>query len=127
MPTEDLPTTRSTREEVRDSTAYRSDRVPGPILAQRITYYIGGALLVLLALRFILALLGANRANPFADLIFSLSAPFVAPFFGLFAYEPIYGQFAFETGTLIAMVVYGALIAGIARLFTLGRRDRDVA
>lgn len=103
----------------------RSERVAGPIVAQRIVYYLGGALLALLALRFVLALLGANRANPFADLIFSLSLPFVAPFFGLFSYEPIYGQFAFELGTLIAIAVYGILTAGIARLFTLTRRDRD--
>lgn len=128
MATEDPRPTNVTRDDApvtEPRPAAPADRVSGPVLAQRIVYYVGGALLVLLLLRFVLALLGANRANPFADLIFSLSLPFVAPFFGLFAYEPVYGQFAFETGTLIAIIVYAALTAGIARLFTLNRRDRD--
>lgn len=104
-----------------------SERVAGSVLAKRIVYYIGGALLTLLALRFILALLGANQANPFASFIFGLSYPFVAPFFGLFGYEPSYGAAQLELGTIIAMIVYAALTAGIAKLFTLGRRDPDVA
>lgn len=127
MAPEDPRTSTVTGEETtvtdRPVAARSADKVPGPVLAQRIVWYIGGALLILLALRFILALLGANRANQFADLIFSLSAPFVAPFFGLFAYEPVYGQFAFELGTLVAIAVYAALTAGIAKLFTLNRRE----
>ena len=128
MAVEDRHTTTTTREDVPVAdapveTRPVTDRVSGPVFAQRVVYYIGGALLILLALRFVLALLGANRANPFADLIFSLSLPFVAPFFGLFSYEPVYGQFAFELGTLVAIAVYAALTAGVARLFTLNRRD----
>lgn len=119
MPAEDPRTTNL----IRETETRTPDRVAAPVLAQRIVYYLGGALLILLALRFVLALLGANRANPFADLVFGLSAPFVAPFFGLFAYEPVYGQFAFELGTLVAIAVYAAVTAGIAKLFTLNRRD----
>lgn len=98
--------------------------VPGSVLAARIVYYIGGALLALLGLRLLLALLGANRANPFADFVFSVSYPFVAPFFGLFGAEPAYGQSVLELSTIVAMIVYAILTAGIAKLFTLGRRDR---
>jgi hypothetical protein len=123
MAVEDPRTTNVIREETPVVERPVADRVSGPVFARRLVYYIGGALLILLALRFVLALLGANRANPFADFIFSLSTPFVAPFFGLFAYEPVYGQFAFELGTLVAIAVYGAVTAGLARLFTLNRRD----
>lgn len=102
-----------------------ANRAPGSVVAQRVVYYIGGAIMSLLALRFILALLGANRANPFADFIFSLSTPFVAPFFGLFAYEPQYGVVTFELSTLVAIAIYAILTVGIAKLFTLGSRHAE--
>lgn len=103
----------------------RSDSVPGSVLAARIVYFIGGIILSLLALRFILALLGANRLNPFADFIFGTSYPFVAPFFGLFGAEPAYGQSVLELSTLVAMIFYALVIAGIAKALTLGRRNPD--
>ncbi len=99
--------------------------VSGPVFAQRLVYYIGGAVLTLLLLRFLLALLGANRANPFADLVFGLSYPLVWPFFGLFSFQPSYGNVTFESATLVAVVVYGIFTLGLAKLFTLHRSDRD--
>lgn len=129
MPPEEPRTTNVTREEKTvverplEAQPVARDKVSGAVLGQRIVYYVGGAILILLAIRFVLALLGANRANPFADLIFTLSTPFVAPFFGLFSYEPVYGQFAFELGTLVAIAVFAALTAGIAKLFTINRRE----
>ncbi len=98
-------------------------RVPSSVLAARVIYYIGGAIILLLALRLVLALLGANRDNPFADFIFGSSYPFAYPFFGLFSYEPAYGVSVLELSTLVAMIVYAIATAGIAKLFTLGRRD----
>lgn len=52
-----------------------------------VVWYIAGLLEALLALRFILALLGANPANMFASLVYGISYPFVAPFFSLFNYN----------------------------------------
>ena len=112
-------------EEVTRTTTSAPDEAPGTVVAARITYWIGGAIMSLLALRFILALLGANRANPFADFIFTLSYPFAAPFFGLFNYEPSYGVATLEVGTLVAIIVFAILTAGIAKLFTIGSRTRD--
>src|SRR5579871_60661 len=51
----------------------------------RVIWFIAGILLVLLAFRFALALLGANTSNAFANFIFNTSHPFVAPFFSLFS------------------------------------------
>lgn len=95
-------------------------------IAEQLIYLIGGILLTLLGLRFILALLGANAANPFAHFIYSVTHPFVAPFFGLFSYREQFGVSRFEFETLIAMVVYALIMAVLARLVTLGRRDTTV-
>lgn len=111
-------------QETRSATA-RSNTVPGQVLAARVVQFIGGILISLLAIRFVLALLGANRDNAFADMIFGLSYPFVAPFFGLFGIEPTYGRTVLELSTLVAMLVYALIFWGLSRLFTLNRRNPE--
>lgn len=108
---------RTVRREVTESS------VGGSTLATRIIWYITGALLVLLAFRFVLSLLGANPNNAFADFIYSLSEPFVSPFFGLFSYDLDYGVSRFEVFTLVAMAVYALVAWGIARLVTLNKPE----
>jgi hypothetical protein len=63
----------------------------------------------ILAIRFILKLLGANEAAGFASFIYGASAPFVAPFSNLFA-NPAMGGSILELTTMVAVIVY-ALIA----------------
>lgn len=111
---------RVTRTEVRQTT------VSGPALAARIILFITGVLLILLAFRFVLALLGANPANAFARFIYDVSHPFVAPFFGLFGYRLQYGVSRFEVYTLVAMAVYGILGWLLARLVTIGSANPEV-
>jgi len=73
-------------------------------------YFLVGALEVLLLLRFILRVSGANAENSFAQFIFNLSAPFVAPFSTLFVSPTAEGaRFIFDVNLLVAMVVYGVL------------------
>lgn len=88
-------------------------------LAERIVWFIAGALLILLAFRFTLAMLGANPSNAFANFIYELSHPFVAPFFSLFGYNLQYGVSRFEIFTLVAMAVYAVIAYGLARLINL--------
>jgi ABC-type phosphate/phosphonate transport system permease subunit len=91
-------------------------------VAERVVWFVAGILLVLLAFRFILTLLGANSSNGFANFIYSTSHPFVSPFFSLFSYKSYtYGTSHFEIYTLVAMAVYAVVAAGIARLVTLTR------
>src|SRR5947209_15059091 len=97
------------------------DRPAGTTVAARIIWYITGVLLVLLAFRFALALLGANPSNAFANFIYTVSHPFVAPFFSLFGYNLRYGVSRFEVYTLVAMAVYAVIAWGLARLVTIGR------
>lgn len=108
-----------------DTTEERSaaDADYGMTVAQRVVYFIGGVIIALLALRFLLSLMGANRENTFAAFIYDASRPFAAPFFGLFDYQQQYGVSRFEFETLIAIVVWGLITLGVARLVTLGRHS----
>lgn len=101
----------------------RTDKAYRANMAERIVWFIGGTIMSLLALRFLLSLLGANRENGFANLIYSLSYPFAAPFFGLFNYQTEYGVSRFEFETLIAILVWGLLTLAVAKLVTLGQRS----
>lgn len=88
---------------------------------EQLLWLVLGILEALLGLRFVLALLGANRTNEFAHLIFSASYPFVAPFFGLFGYKFEDGVSHFEIETIVAMVVYALLAWIIVKLVQIVR------
>lgn len=88
-------------------------------LLARLVYLIIGVIELLLLFRFLLAALGANPANAFADFIYSISEPLARPFFSLFNYDPIAGISRFELGTVVAMVVYaiaGWVLIAVLRL-----------
>ena len=72
----------------------------------------------ILAIRFILKLLGANEAAGFAHFIYAASAPFVAPFSNLFA-NPGSGGSVLELTTLVAIIVYALVAWLIARVIWL--------
>ena len=109
------------RREVRTN-----DHDRGLTKAQSLVYTLLGLLEGLLAIRFILALLGANTSNAFANLIYNITQPFVAPFQGLFNYSFHAGVSRFESETLVAMVVYGLVVWFILKLIGLGKRNPGV-
>lgn len=98
-----------------------SDSAKTGIKIEMFVYFLLGLLEAILAFRVVLSLLGANRGNSFAELIYSISYPFVAPFFGLFGYEFEYGVSRFEIETLVAMAVYALVAWGIAKLLRISR------
>ena len=117
-PTEPAATRRVT--EVQDPVVE-----PGPgTVAARVISFVGGVIVVLLAFRFVLALLGANPSNAFANFIYTTSHPLVAPFFSLFRYNTRYGVSRVEIYTLVAMAVYAVITWGLARLVTIGSPGR---
>lgn len=84
-------------------------------------WYVEGLLLILLAFRFILAMLGANPVNAFAHFIYSTTMPFVSPFFSLFGYSAVHGVPRLEVFTLMTMAVYSLAGWGIVKLVTITR------
>ena len=73
-------------------------------------YWLGGIIEILLMLRFVLRLFGANTQNEFARLINNLSAPFIAPFSTLFI-SPTSdgGTNIFDVNIVIAIIAYAIL------------------
>jgi hypothetical protein len=87
----------------------------------QIVYYIEGILLALLGLRFVLRLFGASSASPFVSLIYSITYPFVYPFFGMFGQQWAYGTARLEFETIVAIIAYAILAWIVAGLFRLGK------
>jgi hypothetical protein len=82
------------------------------IAAHRITqliYWIFALVEGLIAIRLILKVLGANPAAGFAQFIYGITTPLVAPFLGLFG-NPVYQNSVLELSSIVALIVY-ALIA----------------
>ncbi|MDQ3098566.1 MAG: YggT family protein [bacterium] len=87
----------------------------------QIIYYLEGVLLALLALRFVLRLLGASQGSPFVNFIYQLTYPFVYPFLGMFRTQWGYGTARLEFETVIAVAAYAILFWIVAGLFRLGK------
>ena len=103
----------------------RQAHTPGVVVAQRVIWFVAGLISVIIALRFVFLLLGANRGADFTDFIYSLSAPFVAPFVGIFG-EPSYGRSVFEISSVLAIVIYLLIAWGLAKLLTLGQPHNEI-
>lgn len=93
------------------------------VKGEKVIYLIYGIIAGLLVIRFVLSLLGANRLNTFADLIYSLTSPLVAPFRGLFNIDTTYGVSRFDIESLIAIIVYGLIAWIIVKALDLGRKN----
>lgn len=89
---------------------------------QRLAYTLAGLLNGLLAIRFVLSLLGANRLNTFADFVYTITGPFVAPFRGLFGVSATFGPSRFELETLVAMAFYALAAWAVVHLLSAGKR-----
>jgi len=87
-----------------------------------VIWYIYGVIAILLGIRFILKLTGANAANGFVDFVYSLSGIFSKPFdsiFGVTTADAGQTESVFEPSILVAIAVYALIAWGIAKLLTL--------
>lgn len=122
---------RNTKERQGNTTVQRqsvttASKVDMGVVAKRIVYYIFGVIVALLALRIVLLLLAANKGSGFVDFTYWLSGIFAWPFYGVFNYQPSYGQSVFELSSVVAIVVYALIAVGLAKLFTLNSKSADV-
>lgn len=84
-----------------------------------IVYFLFGALELLLLLRIILHLIGANANNSFANFIDVISSPFVALFANILPNPVLGGTSVMENTTIIAMVVWAIVAWLVGRLIWL--------
>ena len=89
-----------------------SDTVAGKRIALyrtwQLIFFLLGLLEALLIIRFLLRLFGANPRAGFAQFIYGITGPFMAPFNGLFG-TPSFEGSVLETNAIIAMIVYALL------------------
>jgi hypothetical protein len=90
----------------------------GVFKLRQVIYFLFGILEGLLGIRFALGLFGANPAAGFAQFIYGATAPFIAPFVGLFG-QPRFEGFVFEWNALVAIIVYALLAWVIAKVVML--------
>jgi uncharacterized protein YggT (Ycf19 family) len=93
-------------------------RREGTFRIQNGIYLLFGILEGLLAIRFVLTLLGANSAAGFAQFIHSITKPFLAPFAGLFGTTRIGGS-VFDVSPLVAILVYALLAWVLVKVVAL--------
>lgn len=80
--------------------------------AYQVIWYFLGFVEAVLAFRFALKALGANSGSGFASLVYTVSAPFAAPFLGIFPASAT-GRVLIEWSTIVAMIVYLLLAYGL--------------
>jgi len=85
----------------------------------RIIYFVMGFLEVLLALRFLFRVIGAEASNGLVNFIYNFTGAFVAPFNGIFNDQSLQRGNVVEISTLLAMALYAILTYGIIQLLYL--------
>jgi YggT family protein len=100
----------ATEQVTRDVAA---ERRQSTALILQIIWGVFGLLEIMLALRFLLKLIGANPDSGFAAFMYGITGPFVAPF-NLLIGTPAAGAMSLEITTLIAMGIYALIFWGIS-------------
>lgn len=100
--------------------AYNSPSTKPLFRATQILWYLCDLLEIVLIFRFFLRFAGANPDAGFTSFIYSISWPFVEPFFAVFHTTVVAGSVV-EWTTLLAMVVYSIIFWGIVRLLLMGK------
>src|ERR1700730_10486181 len=80
----------------------------------QLVYWIFGLIEGLIVIRLVLKLLGANPAAGFAQFMYGITGPLVAPFYGLFGNPSAQGS-VLELHSIVALVVYALLAWVISR------------
>src|SRR5205085_11989250 len=93
---------------------YEGRRLAAYRLTQ-LVYWVFGLIEGLIAIRLILKALGANPSAGYSEFIYSITAPLVAPFIGLFS-NPAYQNSLLELSSIVGLIVYALLAWLIAKL-----------
>ncbi len=94
--------------------------------AQNVVWFILGLIEVLLALRFLFKLLGANSASGFVNAVYTVTNVLTAPFDNIFNVANSVGGQAksvFEPSIIVAAIVYAAIAYGIVKLLNINQKD----
>ncbi len=90
-------------------------RAPIEAVASRVIWFVFGVIEVLLAIRFVLMLLGANAEAGFVRLIYGVTDIFMAPFAAIFSTQRV-AEATFEWSALVAIAIYALIAWGLTAL-----------
>ena len=108
----------------RRSQVHTESRVPVEAILSRVVMFVFGVIDVLIAIRFVLKLLGANPQAGFVQLVFGVSDLFMIPFNAIFRVQVVSGA-VFEWSALVAILVYALVAWGLVLLIrVVNPRDR---
>ena len=99
----------------RRSEVHTEVRRPMESVATGMVWFVFGVIEVLIAIRFVLMLLGANAEAGFVRMIYAVSGIFMAPFNAILESQSVEGAM-FEWSALVAIAVYALVAWGIAQL-----------
>jgi uncharacterized protein YggT (Ycf19 family) len=94
--------------------------------AVQITWFVVALITTLVAIRFVLKMLGASPQAEFVSFMYAVTAPLVSAFRGIFP-DSATGFNVFEASSLVAIVIYlliGWGIVALIRLLTAPRHGR---
>lgn len=94
-----------------------------------LVYFFFSVVILLLAFRFVLMLIGASTASSFVTMLYGVTGIFIMPFEGIFRQATTQGvetRSVFEPATLIAIVVYAVLSWGIIKLLRIFSGEKPV-
>jgi len=98
---------------------------PIEVTISRVVAYVFGFIEILIAIRFVFKLLGANVEAGFVAFVYSASDIFMAPFTAIFGVQKVSGSI-FELSALAAIVIYALIGWGIVKLVrTLSPREHS--
>jgi uncharacterized membrane protein len=110
----DAPVTGVDRVNSVEYDPYASKRMAAYRVTQMV-YWIFGIIEGLIVIRIVLKMLAANASAGFAEFIYGITAPLVAPFFGLFGNPTSQGS-VLELHSIVALIAYALLGWVISRL-----------
>jgi hypothetical protein len=110
-------TTSTSRTAVyREGGAYNSRAI-------QIIWWVVGLIDILIAIRFLLKVFGANPA-PFVRFMYDLTWPLVAPFHGIFNTDQV-GRSVFEPESIVAALIYALIGWGVVSMIRILSRPRS--
>jgi hypothetical protein len=99
----------------RRSKVHTEVRRPIEAVMTRVVWFVFGVIEVLIAVRFVFKLLGANAEAAFVRSIYSVSDVFMAPFSAIFATKRV-SEATFELSAIVAIAIYALIAWGLVAL-----------
>ncbi|MBP7176708.1 MAG: YggT family protein [Thermoclostridium sp.] len=101
------------------TTVFQEDKPLWFVRSRNVIYYLLGLIEILLGLRFLFMLLGANPRSGFTSFLYMFTGIFISPFSGIFnplTTPGLVSRSVFDPATIVAMIIYALIAWGIVRL-----------